>query len=159
MKRENLSIAAILFLLVFVPVQALSGPNKAEIRWFNVVLKGVKVGYSKNIVETAEYNGKLCRKTSSFMKIALKRMGTGFEMDTSGLYYTTEDNTPLFFRYTEHQDRQVKVTEGKLNGENLELTVKLSSETQNKSLKYEKGAFLADSAEALITSEIKDLSS
>ncbi|MEI7904737.1 MAG: transglutaminase-like domain-containing protein [Candidatus Firestonebacteria bacterium] len=150
MKRENLSVAAALLLLIAFPFELFSGQNNTAARWFNVMFKGVKVGYSRSLVLTAEYEGKLCKKTTNFMKIGLKRMGTGFDMDSSSSYYTGEDNTPLYFRYTENQDKQLKITEGKLNGENLDLTVNLAGEILRKSVKYEKGACLADSAEDII---------
>ena len=150
MKRSILFIAAAVFLLGISAKQAISSTslgieNRKE--WFNINLKGSKVGYTCSALEPAKYEGQECLKFTSYMKFGLLRMGEPVSMEADAEAFMTKGLVPVYFKFSERQASKEKIVEGRLIKDRLALSITVAGQVTQKDITYEKDAIFADAGD------------
>ena len=109
-------------------------------QWFTVLLDGRKIG---SFETTREERGETVTTTQS-LELVLDRVGTRIALGSTESSVETRSGAPISFRNATRLSDHETVTEGRVDGDHVEVTISGAGGSQQRTIEWPRGALLAE---------------
>jgi len=117
--------------------------------WMNVMLMGVKIGYSHIYADRAEYKGQNVLRINSDMLVEIKRFGLSMKNTKTKLCYLRDDLSPCYFLSRSDETGQDKIVEGTIEKSIATIRTTLGDETTESSKELPSDVIFAEALEEM----------